>query len=255
MKLNNMLQNGVDKMFFGGRTSKWSVRVAYTLGNIIVMFLLFYILLNTFVLDLIGQLHTAGTGISLLIVGLDTAIPFIPQTVIFYVYVFGALQILTMLYFAFIEYRKGYALGWSLVCIEAIAAVIYIIFPVSVYDYHQYLLAQPVNGDFWMSQVSNVVNYFGSSFNCFPSLHAAGSTICAYTWYRYSKVKPRRATRALAVLAIVCAVCIILSTLFIKQHYVADEIAGTLLGLGVGRPMFNHFWKPLKSAGTLVIQG
>ena len=52
--------------------------------------------------------------------------------------------ILTMLYFAFVEYKKGYALGWSLVFINAIAVVFYILFPVSVYWWHQDLLAHPI---------------------------------------------------------------------------------------------------------------
>jgi membrane-associated phospholipid phosphatase len=37
---------------------------------------------------------------------------------------------------------------------------------------------------------------------------------------------------------------VILSTLFLKQHYVADEIAGIVLAYGIGRPLFNRLWKP-----------
>jgi membrane-associated phospholipid phosphatase len=252
--INDTFQKSIDKAFFRGKTSEASVRTTYILGNVIVMFLLFYVLLNTYALDLIASLHTGSSGISLLIPGLDDAIPFIPQSVIFYVYFFGALQILTMLYFAFIEYRKGYALGWSLVFIEVIAAVIYTIFPVSVYVYRQYILTQPIVGSFWKDQVDGILNYFGSTFNCFPSLHAAGSTICAYTWYRYSKVKPRNITKGVAVLAIASAICIIISTLLLKQHYIADEIAGIVIGWGVGRITFNRLWKSFKPAGFLPIE-
>jgi membrane-associated phospholipid phosphatase len=218
------------------------------------MFFLFYILLNTIIMDLIGQIYPPSSGISLLIPGLDNAIPLVPEMVVFYVYVFGALLILTMLYFAFIEYTKGYALGWSMVFVEIIAAIIYIIFPVSVYAYHQYILSQPVAGNFWMSQLENVVAGYDSTFRCFPSLHAAGSTVCAYAWYRYSKMRPRHLTKAVAGLAIVSAACIILSTLFLKQHYVADEISGIAVGYVVGRITFNHLWKSPTPTGFLGIK-
>jgi membrane-associated phospholipid phosphatase len=41
----------------------------------------------------------------------------------------------------------------------------------------------------------------------------------------------------------VVAVGVVFSTLFVKQHYAADEIAGILLAWGVGRWMFDGFWK------------
>ena len=174
--------------------------------------------------------------------GLDNAIPFVPQMVIFYVYLFYPLVILTMLYFAFVEYRKGYALGWSLVAINAIAVAIYIVFPVSTFWYRQDLLAHPMVGNFWATQVYNVFAN-DTSFNCFPSLHAAVSTICFYAWFRYAKIKPSKATKAVAVLAFVIAAGAILSTLFIKQHYIADEIAGVALAWIVGKLLFDKLWK------------
>jgi membrane-associated phospholipid phosphatase len=46
----------------------------------------------------------------------------------------------------------------------------------------------------------------------------------------------------------VFTVGVILSTLFLKQDYVADEIAGAVLALGIGAPLFKYFWKPIKPA-------
>jgi membrane-associated phospholipid phosphatase len=48
----------------------------------------------------------------------------------------------------------------------------------------------------------------------------------------------------LASVALFVAAGVILSTLFIKQHYIADEIAGIALAWVVGRPLFNRLWKP-----------
>ena len=223
--------------------------LTYAIANLIVMLFLFYILLNRIAYDWTGALYPPGSGFRLdfLTGGLEDSIPLVPQMVIFYVYLFYPMVILTMLYFAFVDYRKGYALGWSLVAINAIAVAIYTVFPVSVYWWHQQFLANPIVGNFWATETYNV--WAGdTTFNCFPSLHAAISAICFSTWYQYGKVKPVSATKIVAVVAFVITVGVILSTLFLKQHYVADEIAGVILAWGVGAPMFKHFWK-LPQAG------
>jgi membrane-associated phospholipid phosphatase len=219
------------------------------IGNLILMLVLFYVLLNNLAYDWTGQLYPNGSGFRLE-TGLDAVIPFVPEMVIFYVYLFYPLVILTMLYFSFIEYKLGYALGWSLVAINAIAILIYVIFPVSTFWYRQELLAQPLVGNVWADQVYNVFAN-DTSFNCFPSLHAAVSTICFFAWYQYAKIKPSKTTKAAATAALIIAVGAILSTLFIKQHYIADEIAGIVLALLAGKLIFDKFWKNVKGNNRL----
>ncbi len=241
---------------FKGKSTKLSVYMTYAIGNIVLMLVLFYTSLNNIAYNWTGQLYPAGAGYNLshLFGGIDNAIPLVPEWVIFYVYLFYPMVILTMLYFAFIEYKKGYALGWSLVLINAIAVLIYTVFPVSTYWWRQDFLAHPVAGNFWTNQVYSVWAS-DTSFNCFPSLHAAVSTICFFTWYQYAKSKPS-ATRNLVMIAtLTIAAGVILSTLFIKQHYIADEVAGVVLAWLVGRLTFNHFWKnqsPKAPANQLV---
>ena len=58
-------------------------------------------------------------------------------------------------------------------------------------------------------------------YNCFPSLHVAHSFVSALASYRVH--------RTLGFVAISCAWLVAISTLFTKQHYVADLIAGILL--------------------------
>jgi len=238
--LHDRFQNAIEKAFFKGKSTRKSVYLTYVIGNVVLMLLLFYLLLNNLAYDWTGQLYPAGSGFRLE-TGLDAMIPFVPEMVIFYVYLFYPLVILTMLYFAFVEYKKGYALGWSLVAINVIAVLIYIAFPVSTYWYRQNLLANPMVGNFWANQVYSI---FASdtSFNCFPSLHAAVSTICFFTWFQYAKIKPSKTTKAAALAALVIAVGVILSTLFIKQHYIADEIAGIALAWVVGTLLFKKLW-------------
>lgn len=64
---------------------------------------------------------------------------------------------------------------------------------------------------------------FDPQYNCFPSLHVAYSFLAALSAYRVH--------RGLGAVAVAWATLIAISTLFIKQHYVADVVAGTLLAL------------------------
>lgn len=221
--------------------SKRTVYLTYVAVNIFLMLVLFYIVLNNYAYNWTGQMYPEGSGFNLA-TDLDKAIPFIPETAVFYIYMFYPLSLLTMIYFGFVEYKKGVGLGLALVAINAAAVAVYIVFPVSTYWYRQELLAQPLTGSFWADQVYSVFER-DTSFNCFPSLHAAVSTICAYTWFRYEKLKPSKTTQTVAVLTAVIAAGVVLSTLFVKQHYIVDELAGVALALIVGKLVFDRFWK------------
>lgn len=58
-------------------------------------------------------------------------------------------------------------------------------------------------------------------YNCFPSLHVAHSFVSALTSYRVH--------RGVGIAAGICALLVGVSTLFTKQHYVLDVIAGIFL--------------------------
>ncbi len=250
----NRLQRGFKSLYSKGKSTKIGTYLTHVVVNVLLMLVLFYLLLNTYAYNWTGQLYHPGSGfnLSFLSGGIDNAIPLVPQWVIFYVFLFYPMVILTMLYFGFIEYKKGYALGWSLVIINAIAILIYIVFPVSTYWWRQDYLTHPIANDFWSNQVYSIWNT-DTSFNCFPSLHAAVSTICFYAWFQYSRIKPSTITKLLAVIALAIAGGVILSTLFIKQHYIVDEIAGVALALAVGKIVFKRLWKP-EAKSTIITQ-
>lgn len=249
MGFHGTLKRGIEKIFFGGRPTRASEYVTYVFANVVLMLLIFFVLLNTIGYDWTGSLYPPGSGYRLdfLTGGLENAIPLVPQFVVFYVYLFYPLAIVTILFFGFVEFRRGYALGWSLVVINAIALAVYVVFPVSTHWWRQEFLANPIVGNFWADQVYGVWAV-DTSFNCFPSLHAAVSTICFYAWYRYSRVRRGNATKVAAYAALFIAVGVILSTLFIKQHYVADEVAGILLAWVVGKLFFDRLWPPKQNS-------
>lgn len=220
--------------------------------NVILMLVLFYVVLNIIVYDWTGTIYSesAANHLDWVFGGLDDKIPFVPQMDIFYYYIFYPLVIITMCFFAFIESRKGLAFGCSLVLINLVADVIYIFFPVSTQPFRDAIIKSYTGGDFWTNQILNVV-YLDTPFNCFPSLHAAFSTICFYAFYRYAKFKPNKWTKLTAGMVLIFAIGIIASTLFVKQHYIADEIAGVLLALVVGIPIFHRLWKDPDPAQVL----
>ncbi|MHA1413238.1 MAG: phosphatase PAP2 family protein, partial [Promethearchaeota archaeon] len=175
----------IEKAFFKEKSTKWSKWLSYAIVNFFLMVVVFYILLNTIAYDWTGSLYPEGTGFHLDFLG-DNLIPFIPEMAIFYIYLFYSMVILSMVYFAFVDGEKGYALSWSLVIINAIAILVYIVFPVSTYWWRQDLFAieNLYKGNFFAEAM---FGYYRSdtSFNCLPSLHAAVSVIIFYAWYRY----------------------------------------------------------------------
>lgn len=203
------------------------------------MLFLYTIIIMLILYSWTGSLYPEGSGYRLDFLG-ENYIPFIPEMAIFYVFLFFPMVIITMHYFAYIDEEKGYALGWAIVIMNLIATVFYIIFPVSTYWWRQELLANKIEGNFFADLM---YFYYESetSFNCFPSMHAGMSTICFFTWYQYYKLKPNLKRKIISIIAFIIAAGVILSTLFVKQHYIIDEIAGILLAYIVGKYTFRFF--------------
>ncbi|TFG01380.1 MAG: phosphatase PAP2 family protein [Promethearchaeota archaeon] len=191
-----------------------------------------------------GSLYPEGTGYRLDFLG-ENFTPFVPEMAIFYIFLFFPMLILTLIYFGFLDEEKGYGLGWSIVIMNAIATIIYIIFPVSTYWWRQELLANKIEGNFFADLIYFYYTH-ETSFNCLPSMHAGMSTICFFTWYQYYKINPTFKRKIIAIIALIIAVGVVLSTLFVKQHYIIDEIAGVALAFAVGMIVFRRSsgWNP-----------
>jgi membrane-associated phospholipid phosphatase len=233
-QVHDRWQSLVERVFFGGRTSTASEAVSRIAANLFLVVGVFFILLNTVVYDWTGGLYAQGFHLA---TPLDTAIPFMPEWAIFYLYLFYPLSALTMAWFSLVEYRRGYSLAFSLILINLAADLVYLVFPVTTDLWRQQLLAHPMVGNAFASAM--YAHYASDpSFNCFPSLHAAVATVCWYAWHRYARQRKSAVVRGIAIGMLVVGIGVVLSTLFVKQHYIADEIAGILLAWVIGRWVF-----------------
>lgn len=116
IKLHFRFQKLIERVFFGGRTTAWSRRVSFWLGNTIVIFGLFFVLTQLLLYRWTGGLYAAGDGFRLdgVFGGLDNSIPFVPQMAVFYVYTYYPWVFFTMLFFTFLDYEQGLMFGVSL---------------------------------------------------------------------------------------------------------------------------------------------
>jgi len=237
MTLQDRYQAIVERAFFGGRRSLGSEAVSRIAANLFLIGAVFFLLLNTVVYNWTGTLYTHGFHLA---TALDQAIPFVPEWVIVYLYLFYPLSALTMAWYSLVEYRRGYPLAFSLILINLVADAVYLVFPVTTDVWRRQLLSHPLVGNPFAQAM---YDYYATdpSFNCFPSLHAAVATICFYAWHRDARQRRRPVARGIAAGMLVAGIGVVLSTLFVKQHYIADEIAGVLLALGIGRVVFDRF--------------
>jgi membrane-associated phospholipid phosphatase len=236
MPLIQRFQVLVERLFFKGKSSKASEALSYIIVNLFLMIVVFDLLLNTVVYNWTGSLYSSGFHLN---TALDNAIPFSPAWAIFYLYLFFWALEATMVFFAFIYYRQGYALAWALVLINLAADLVYLVFPVTTDIYRAQIAAHPIVGSKFADAI---YAYYRSdpSYDCFPSLHAAFAVLCFYAWFRFLRVKRNALTIAAAAVALVIAVGTVLSTLFVKQHYIADELAGIALGWAGGKLCYDR---------------
>ncbi|MEQ8197713.1 MAG: phosphatase PAP2 family protein [Clostridiaceae bacterium] len=141
--------------------------------------------------------------------GIDRSIPFLKIFVIPYWswYVF----IVAGTVFLLIKDKRSYFMAVYSLCIGT--AVSYII-----YMFFQTTIVRPeVAGNDFLSELLRYTYNNDKPYNCFPSLHVYTTLVLGYYIYKLENI--RSFQRGVTV---VLAAAIILSTLFIKQHLVAD---------------------------------
>ena len=163
--------------------------------------------------SLIYDLLNHGPAVLNLHTALDSAIPVVPVFVVPYnslqPYIYGTLILFLLL-------RTKY---FQSACL-AMITVWFISY--GFYYFLQSEVVRPVLAatDVFSKAVMNV--YAGDNqFNDFPSLHTSLSTILAIHWVRVNKT--------LGIILSIWTALIVASTLFIKQHYIADMLFGLAL--------------------------
>ena len=153
---------------------------------------------------------------------LDDAIPFLPAFMWAYEGVYTAL-----LYPVFVVrcQRLFRRVAWGYFWVATVSIVIWALFPVAATT----LRPDVTNLDTSVFHCWGLrVNYaLDPPLNLFPSLHVAIATLAALSAY---KARP-----LYGAFGAVGAVLITLSTVFVKQHFVADGVAGVVLAFVVYR--------------------
>jgi membrane-associated phospholipid phosphatase len=91
------------------------------------------------------------------------------------------------------------------------------------YIYPTYVPRPMIAGsDFFSNLVLNLYEN-DNPYNCFPSIHVLNSVLIALYTFESEKV-----SRVNKTICVIIAVSIILSTMFVKQHYFADVIASII---------------------------
>jgi membrane-associated phospholipid phosphatase len=93
------------------------------------------------------------------------------------------------------------------------------------YFFLQSFIDRPtLTGTDTLTQMIRDVYTSDNAYNDFPSLHTSLSTILTIHWWRVDK--------RIGIPIAIWVVLIVASTVFVKQHYIADMIGGLLLAFG-----------------------
>jgi membrane-associated phospholipid phosphatase len=156
-----------------------------------------------------GRIHTVALPI-------DASIPFLPIFVIPYLlyipFLYG-----TVLYFSLWK-SKFEPVAYSFLTTWVICYLIYLTFQTKIVRPQ----IESYEGNPLISLVKAVYQ-LDRPYNCLPSLHSANSMLCLLTYYSLK----RRAVYWATPLVI----AIVASTVFVKQHYLIDTLAGALLAI------------------------
>jgi membrane-associated phospholipid phosphatase len=159
-------------------------------------------------------INRAGRGGLALETALDRAIPLWPVWIVPYLGVFLALLILLVAVYLWMPYRMFQAFITANLIAFAVSYVIYLVFPT-------YTNRPAIAGGDPFSEAIRWLYSQDRAYNAFPSGHTYMTTIA---WLFLWRWQPR-----LRLLTTIVAALVLLSTLFTRQHNVADLIGGIAL--------------------------
>lgn len=159
-----------------------------------------------------GSIAEKGKNLSLF---LDKEIPFISAFIFPYIYWYVYMFI--GLIFILLKDRRKYIRALLAVYIGmSVCYLFYYLFPVEI-------IRPTVMNNSFSNKLVNIIYQNDRPFNCFPSIHVLNT----YIVMRYTN---RKENKSWFYYTQIVGILIILSTLFIKQHFILDGIAAMILG-------------------------
>ncbi|MFD0716533.1 inositol phosphorylceramide synthase [Paenibacillus sp. GCM10027626] len=161
-----------------------------------------------------GILNHGGPNVVSLTTDLDERIPFVPAFIIPYLIWYPF--ILAMLIVFFIKMRRVYYQTLITLCLGLVACYI------TYYFYQTVIIRPTITGDGFINWLVSLV-YSDNPYNCFPSIHVLTSYLMLKGMSDCTTL-----SKTSRLLIFITSWTIIISTLFVKQHFLLD-IAGAIL--------------------------
>jgi membrane-associated phospholipid phosphatase len=158
--------------------------------------------------------------------GLDSSIPFVPVFSIPYLLFLPVFWLLFL--YAFIKDKKFIALAVTIIVVHLISYLFFAFYQTEV-------IRPQIVGAGLLNDLVRFVYGHDAPYNDFPSLHSALAAVMA-AYFIITKSK-------WTIISALFSFLVVLSTLFIKQHYLADVIFGLALGAGISALMFKRYDK------------
>lgn len=158
-----------------------------------------------------GALAKSGKDLSLT---LDKEIPYVSAFIFPYIYWYAF--IFLGLVFILSKDRKRYLRSLMVIYISmCICYLFYYFYPVEI--------SRPIiSNNTLPNRLVNLIYEADRPFNCFPSIHVLNT----YIIMRFTKVKDNKSW---FIYTSIIGILIILSTLFIKQHFILDGVAAIII--------------------------
>lgn len=172
---------------------------------------------SLFLVNQIYALLNHGPAVLHLRSALDDLIPLVPVFVIPYVSL-EPLAYLTLVIFLLTNTRIFKSACLSMISALLVSYIFYIFLQTE-------MIRPALAGSDIFTQLIRQVYAADNPYNDFPSLHTSLSTILAIHWLR--------AERRIGIVFAIWTALIVASTVFVKQHYVADIASGLLLAFSV----------------------
>lgn len=183
-------------------------------------FLLYLVVAMTFGLfyELVAMLTLERSGVASFFTSWDAAIPFIPETALFYLSLYVLFWLPPILSPA-VKYKEFKTMAVATLAVFGASFVVYLACP---FAYPRPNLVAPQT--FYESMVFDFLYRIDCPNNSLPSTHAAVATLMPL--FMIGKIKA-----GYAALYAFWGLMIALSTLTVKQHYLLDVISGMALAV------------------------